>query len=703
MTHLTINQILRDISNNRYYRILWIDEGYQLLYFIAVLDKGALPIPHSVSKLHKFIEGGSWEKVEKDSFVSYREPKNEKEKQLRDEAWELIGSLVTIEPDIYKSGTRGKLLKDVIQKLKVTKPRVYRLLRKYWQNGMHPNALLPSQRGRKRNMQVAEYKSKVGRPRKDGNTGLIINNEVLKVIERYGRKHYINNRKATIRHAYEMMIKEYFSDYEYYENGVLKRVIQDPNRIPTLRQFRYHLRKLFSQEVTIKKRSGSKKFDREYRGKTGSVLSEVMGPGARFEIDATVGNVYLVSRFNRGWGIGRPIVYFVIDVYSRLIVGVYVGLDHPSWNGVTMAIMNTAQNKVDFCKDYGIEITEEKWPSAHMPERFLTDRGEALYKGATSFIEGMNIAIDHTASYRADMKGTIERSFASLDATLKPFLPGYIDSDFRERGAEDYRKQATLTVEQYTQIIIYFILHHNNRYMREYKRNKEMIEQDVAPNPVGLWNWGIKNQSGKLRSFSQEYIHFCLLPRAQATVTQYGIKFKKMHYTCNTAISEQWFTRAAMDGNWKVKIAYNPRNLNNIYLILDEEGYFEKCELLEKDVVYRDRWLEELEDLWGQENEQKRQKEHEQLQAKIDFIAEIESVIQEAKKEEKKQSQYNDKTRNIRMNRALENAADNSRDLSTASENKLYSSINTTNATSNLYTEARKRNLEKLFKRRKKE
>ncbi|MEI4827979.1 Mu transposase C-terminal domain-containing protein [Bacillus sp. FJAT-53711] len=421
-----------------------------------------------------------------------------------------------------------------------------------------------------------------------------------------------------------------------------------------------------------------------------------MGPGARFEIDATVGNVYLVSRFNKGWGVGRPIIYLVIDVYSRLIVGMHVGLDHPSWNGVMMAIMNTTQNKIEFCKEYSIEITEGKWPSAHVPERFLADRGEALYKGATSFIEGINVSVDHTASYRADMKGTIERSFASLDAALKPFLPGYIETDFQERGAKDPRKQAALTVEQYTKIIIYFILHHNSRYMKEYKRNKEMIEQDVSPIPTELWQWGIKNRSGKLRSFPQEFVRFCLLPRAQATVTQLGIKFKKMHYTCNTAITEQWFSKAAIKGNWKVQIAYNPRNLNHIYIIMVGEEKIEKCELLEKDNIYRDRWLEEIENLWEQERKRVRQKEHEQLQEKINFIAEIESVTQEAKKTEIKQSKDNDKTKNIRMNRALEKAAGNF-------ENSKGKQVPPTSTAPVRYTEARKGSLEEMFRRRKKE
>lgn len=54
---------------------------------------------------------------------------------------------------------------------------------------------------------------------------------------------------------------------------------------------------------------------------------ETIGPGSRYQIDATIGDVYLVSEYNRNQIIARPIIYVVIDVFSRMITGVYVGLE----------------------------------------------------------------------------------------------------------------------------------------------------------------------------------------------------------------------------------------------------------------------------------------------------------------------------------------------------------------------------------------
>ncbi|HDX9577095.1 TPA: DDE-type integrase/transposase/recombinase [Bacillus pseudomycoides] len=674
MICVAVNELLYDKNNNRYYRVLWLDEGYIVSYIIDVKDEKALPFLCLTSVIHEKLEEEVWRKERTDPFISWKEPRNDKEKALRDQAWEIISSLVNIEPEIFKRNTRGRLINNLMEKVQITKPRIYRMLRKYWQRGQTQNALIPDyeKRGWGRKGEIS-YTKKTGRPRKDKTIGVNIDKYTLEIIKKAASKYYLGNKRATVKHAYEMMIKEYFGEYYYYENGVRKTIIQEKNKIPTIRQFRYHLKKLFSEPVIIEKREGSKKFQREYREKVGSALKGVSGPGARFEIDATVGNVYLVSRFNQAWGIGRPIVYFVIDVYTRMIVGMHVGIDHPSWQGASMAMINTAQDKIDFCGKYGIEITEEQWPSSHMPKKFLADRGEVLYKGAKTIIEGLGIGIDHTASYRAEMKGTVEQSFAAVDATLKPFLPGYIDTDFKERGGEDYRKRAMLTVEQYTKIIIYFILFHNSRYMKEYKLNKEMIEDNISAIPIDLWKWGIKNRSGKLYSFSHDLVRFYLLPRVEATVTQKGIKFKRMYYTCSTAINEQWFSKAAIKGNWKIKASYNPRNMNHIYIHTEDEKHFEQCELLEKDSAYRDKWLEELEQLWDKQNERVREKEHEQLQAKINFISEMESVIKEAKQKEKQYKSVStrmDKTKNIQINRTIEKTMNHIEEIKCSSKNE---------------------------------
>jgi len=35
-------------------------------------------------------------------------------------------------------------------------------------------------------------------------------------------------------------------------------------------------------------------------------------------------------------------------------------------------------DKVEFCKKYDIEISEEEWPCKHLPDIIIADRGELL-------------------------------------------------------------------------------------------------------------------------------------------------------------------------------------------------------------------------------------------------------------------------------------------------------------------------------------
>lgn len=41
-----------------------------------------------------------------------------------------------------------------------------------------------------------------------------------------------------------------------------------------------------------------------------------------------------------------------------------------------MALDNMVSDKEGFCKKYGIEITEKQWPTKHLPEIIIADRGE---------------------------------------------------------------------------------------------------------------------------------------------------------------------------------------------------------------------------------------------------------------------------------------------------------------------------------------
>ena len=64
-------------------------------------------------------------------------------KKMRDQAWLIIKPVVTDQPAIFESKKRGTMVQRLVTEQGITKQTIYRMLRRYWQRGMLPNALLP--------------------------------------------------------------------------------------------------------------------------------------------------------------------------------------------------------------------------------------------------------------------------------------------------------------------------------------------------------------------------------------------------------------------------------------------------------------------------------------------------------------------------------------------------------------------------------
>lgn len=483
---------------------------------------------------------------------------------------------------------------------------------------------------------------KRGRPRIFKNVvgeGVNVDEETKQIFRVALNRFYYTNKgaSASLKTAYELMRKEFYSNEFKIEEGVKKPIIKTSSETPSFGQFKYFFYKERNRKKEISIRKGTKQYLQNHRPILGNSTTEAMGPGSIFQIDATIADIYLVSRYNRNWIIGRPVVYLCLDVFSRMVAGIYVGLEGPSWTGAMMVLANSAMNKAEYCKQYGIQITEEQWPVRHLCDTLIADRGELEGRLAETLISSLHIKVQNTSPYRADMKGLIERQFRVLnDKTVKPFLPGVVKPDFRERGSRDYRLDGVLDLYQFTQIMIKSCLHHNQNWLGHYNREEMMITDDVESIPIKLWNWGIKNRAGRLRSVSEDIVKLNLMPISQAYVTAQGIKFKGMYYTSEQALRERLFEEARINGGWKIDVSYDPRNMNYIY-IKESGKRFEKCHLLYHQERYKDKTIEEIEYLQQYEKLLEKQKEDEILQSKVDLISEIEAIVQEAEKMTKEQ------------------------------------------------------------------
>ncbi|MDW4404467.1 Mu transposase C-terminal domain-containing protein [Staphylococcus saprophyticus] len=632
-----INQVLQYVKDLKRIRVVEIEESY--VFIVDIDAHTSMPKKELYGTLATEIEqkellviADPFAKIVIDSDLT------EIQIQKREDDWETIQRycLEYMGVLLQKSGRETKI-KEIAERLNVTPTKVKKLLSRYWQRGMNKNAMLPdySNSGGKGRTKALKN-AKAGRPRRvninnEYQTGINITEEVKVQIEHVINKYYRKRNNYSLKDVYNFMLRDFYSD-RYKENGEPKYRIWDATRIPSYHQFYYWFKKLEDPKKDIQFRKSTKEYELKHRPILGDSKSETNGPGTRFQIDATIADIYLVSSLDVNKVIGRPVIYAVLDVYSRIITGLYVGLEGPSWIGAMMALDNMVADKVEFCKQYGINITPEQWPTHHLPEIIIADRGEFEGYSVDNLINNLNIKIENTTAYRGDLKGIVERKFRTFNGKVKQKAPGAIQKEYRERGDQDYRLNATLNLKEFTSLIISMALHHNQKVIEKYPVEKEMVAAGLVPTPINLWNWGIQNRKGRLRTVDRNILRLNVLPRGKATISRAGIKFKNLLYGSQRAIEEHWYLKLK---NRSVEVVYDPRHIEKIYIPHDNGMDFETCTLLEPSQQYKGDFLEEIVFQQQLRNELEEIERTNQIQHTVNTDAAMEEIIKKAVKNKK--------------------------------------------------------------------
>ena len=502
---------INDVYNNQgeKYRILSLLS--EQIVWIEIEKVSALPELISFKDLTNLIEEDVCYLVD-DPYhdLILQNPEDGSTAQLkRDSNYELIKPIVSHDL-YYLPAERANPINEIIKSNKSTKQTVYRLLRRYWQRGQTPNTLLPSYKnsgakGKKRTTQ----NTKLGRPRiyKEG-SGAIINSEIERLFSITINRYLLNDKQHTILYAYRQFKTIYRS-----LNPDAKE-----EEFPSIWQFKYFYHREFTSVQKLKARHNKISYNKDIRQLSSTVNTQVLGPGSRYEIDATIADIYLLSDSDRQSIVGRPVIYFVADVFSRMIAGFYIGFENPSYATSIQALKMAVTDKQEYCEQYGINITADDWPCIGLPDAILADRGELLGHQIETLEKSFSVRIENTPPYRGDLKPVVERYFKTMQAKFKPFAPGVVTGvKEKKKGGRDYRLDASLTISDFTKIMINSILMHNNTHqLKNYDRDSDM-PSDLPAVPLQLWNWGLQHRTGKLRSVSEKSLHIALLPRKKGT------------------------------------------------------------------------------------------------------------------------------------------------------------------------------------------
>lgn len=595
---LKINEVLSFESS--FYRILTI-LPYSVIWIRLDLEN-AFPIEVSRTEILKGLEDGNIERaIDPHESLALIQPEKESIQEIkRDQNYALIYPLISHEL-FYIPAQRGKIISEIMDQHEATKQTIYRLARRYWQRGQTPNALLPDYRnsGAKGKKRIAKDK-KLGRPRiYNSEQGINVNEDIEKLFYRTIKLFFLKDNKHSLPFVYRKFQTTYKNLYPDTAES----------DIPTIWQFKYYYEKEFKKIQSIKARIGTSNYRKDYRPLQSTSNAQALGPGARYEIDATIADIYLVSNSNPESIVGRPTIYFVIDVFSRLVAGFYIGFESPSYLAAIQALNIAMTDKVQYCAEYGISIQPEDWPAVGLPDALLADRGELLGYQIEALEKTFAVRLENAPARRGDAKGIVEQAFNTYQAYFKKEGKGkgvVEGTTVKKTGGNDYRQDATLNIHQFNEIILACIISHNQFHvLKTYDREPDM-PNDLPTIPLHLWNWGIQNRTGKLRSVPEEALRIALLPRTKITISDLGIKAFGLYYLAKEVLDLGWLHRKTGSSRpQNLEAAYDPYSLNKIYI-------FPRDNSLEY-------WVGSLSDrsrefmdctLWEVKERQKAQKEH---------------------------------------------------------------------------------------------
>ena len=262
-------------------------------------------------------------------------------------------------------------------------------------------------------------------------------------------------------------------------------------------------------------RLGSKAAKQKWEVRTGQL--RVAEPLDLIQIDHTLADVIVLSE-DRRRVIGRPWVTLAIDVFSRCVLGMYIGMEAPSATSIALCIEHAVLPKRENHDDPTL------WPMYGKPRQILVDNGkdfrsDALKRGC----EEHGIDLVWRPVRTPHYGGHIERLIGTL-MHIAHLLPGTTFSNIQQRGDYDSEKRARLTLAEFRQWI-------TQKICRFYHPRKH---RGLGIPPLIAWERGLTNAAGVFMApaLFPRPLEFRMdfLPTARRKVRRTGVEFQTSRY-----------------------------------------------------------------------------------------------------------------------------------------------------------------------------
>ncbi len=579
MSVLTPNTLFRERSTGRRLRFLalvapegcdGVDEMLAVTFDCD--DKRAVPTFRSPLGLREDIFSRLLVRVHESSAIVLPEQMSPADKRLTDQRWEAWKRLGGMSPRMLAPHTRGPALRAASADGLGSIPYLMKVLRLGWRHGGTYDGFATSLPacGAPGNPRISLPGAvKTGRPRSVlPGVGMNLTQKDRDNIDRFLAASTLTRRWRRLGSLWSELLNAHYAEHLTCVDA-RGRPSYDPDKVPSQYQFMSYALRQRSVSARALSRLGARKFELAFKLLLTGTLHRVRGPGTRFYIDSTTLDVYVVSRLSRR-PIGRPTLYLVVDDFSRLIVGVYIGLEPPCWQGAMLALWNCAMDKVAFCSRYGVVIDARDWPTAGMPAHLMGDRGELKAHEAERLSQGFHYDVENAPPYRGEAKGVGERAFGVVQSPWGDYIPGYVDKELLERGNLPPHHSAGLDLEQVTEIVIRQILMTNNRVMHRYEGWPDVVADGTPFIPSELWHWGVENLVCEARQFERDHMVKYLLPSKRVRVDRRGLQFVRGLYYMGEDISTAEWHHEMLARTGSLVAYYHPTQLESVHIVAPE-------------------------------------------------------------------------------------------------------------------------------------
>lgn len=586
------------------WRILLADEAHNftIMYPINDSKKEKRPIlvdfdafKHAISE--HYIFKGSFKlpvyMLKDDSEIS------EQHIKIRDENYALIKELVDDQDLLIKLSTvrRVNSVGRHADKVGAGVRKIHRLLKQFYKYGQTRNALLPaySACGGLGKTKIVKT-TPLGSPKKartltvERTNNFIVTDVDKSKFRKILKKHYFKAHGKPLSDTYKEMLRTYYSDEIKMANA-----LGSVPYVPSLRQLSYWKRKLFSDAESIRLTTTERDYLLNRREVMGSASTKWSVPGDCFEIDATVADAHIVSEWSPNLILGRPTIYSIVDRASGAICGINVSLFYASWRAARQALANAFLPKVSYCKEFGIDIQDSDWPIHHIPLTLMCDNGEMIGLQPQKLVVPLT-ELQLSPPYRPDFKSFVENRFGLLNKELIHDLLGTTRGGKVVRGDKDPRKDAIYTLKDFTKLLINAVLELNrSKYDRLAESSPLLIKHNLTPNPINFWKINVLNHKHSLQIANESEVISRMYPPAKSTMTERGIEFNGLYYSCERVIKDNLAAIARTNGSWKLDARINENTTNYMYVRFNKNDDFVKCNLLPRSNMFESKPMYEVE------------------------------------------------------------------------------------------------------------